>query len=392
MTAFIIAAALLLVVVIAILLPPLWRAPAASARADRRDANLAIFRDQLGELEREHHDGSLADEDFVNSRNELQRRLLDEVEVEPTAALPGTWPGGRKTALALLVVVPLAAAVGYALIGNPRALDPLQRQTRIAPEQILGMVAGLVEKLRKNPDDSQGWVMLARSYKVLERFPEAANAYGRAAALVDQDPVLLADYADVLSRSNDGKLQGKPTELVERALKLDPDEPQALLLAGAAASDRQEFTAAAEYWSRLHAQLEPGSEEARALEAAIGKAREIGAQASAAKPLREASGRCRRRQWRGHPKPHACRAGQTGRRALRLCARRRRAPDAIGRHAGDGCRPAVALPPGRLDGALRRQEDLRFRHRQRRGAYRQSRQGPEFPWRPVGQPQRHQAG
>jgi cytochrome c-type biogenesis protein CcmH len=114
-------------------------------------ANLAIFRDQLGELEREHHDGSLADEDFVNSRNELQRRLLDEVEVEPAAALPDTWPGGRKTALALLVVVPLAAAVGYALIGNPRALDPLQRQTRIAPEQILEMVNGLVEKLRKNP-------------------------------------------------------------------------------------------------------------------------------------------------------------------------------------------------------------------------------------------------
>ncbi|HOG02937.1 MAG TPA: c-type cytochrome biogenesis protein CcmI, partial [Accumulibacter sp.] len=156
-------------------------------------------------------------------------------------------------------------------------------QTRIAPEQILEMVNGLVEKLRKNPDDSQGWVMLARSYKVLERFPEAADAYSRAATLVDQDPVLLADYADVLSRSNGGKLQGKPTELVERALKLDPDEPQALLLAGAAATDRQEFAAAAEYWSRLHAQLEPDSEEARALAAAINKAREIATQAAAAK-------------------------------------------------------------------------------------------------------------
>jgi len=283
MTTFIIAAALLLVAVIAILLPPIWRAPGASATADRRAANLAIFRDQLAELGREHHDGSLADEDFVNSRNELQRRLLDEVEAEPAAAPPDTRPGSRKTALALLIVVPLAAAVGYTLIGNPRALDPLQRQTRIAPEQILEMVNGLVEKLRKNPDDSQGWVMLARSYKVLERFPEAADAYSRAATLVDQDPVLLADYADVLSRSNGGKLQGKPTELVERALKLDPDEPQALLLAGAAATDRQEFAAAAEYWSRLHAQLEPDSEEARALAAAINKAREIATQAAAAK-------------------------------------------------------------------------------------------------------------
>jgi cytochrome c-type biogenesis protein CcmH len=320
------------------------RAPGASATADRREANLAIFRDQLAELGREHHDGSLADEDFVNSRNELQRRLLDEVEAEPAAAPPDTRPGSRKTALALLIVVPLAAAVGYTLIGNPRALDPLQRQTRIAPEQILEMVNGLVEKApKKNPDDSQGWVMLARSYKVLERFPEAADAYSRAATLVDQDPVLLADYADVLSRSNGGKLQGKPTELVERALKLDPDEPQALLLAGAAATDRQEFAAAAEYWSRLHAQLEPDSEEARALAAAINKAREI-----ATRPLprrqQEACGRSRRRQWRSHPEQQACRAGQAGRRAVRLCACRGRAPDAIGRHAGDSCRPAVALP------------------------------------------------
>jgi cytochrome c-type biogenesis protein CcmH len=284
MTGFIIVAALLVVAVIALLLPPLWRAPRASGTADRREANLAIFRDQISELERERHDGLLAEADFVSARNELQRRLLDEVQ--PATTTPaGNDSGGRKTALALLVIIPLAAAAGYTLLGSPRALDPLQRQARLAPQQIAEMVAGLVEKLRKNPDDSQGWVMLARSYKVMERFPEAAEAYSRAGTLVDQDAALLADYADVLSRSHGGSLQGKPIELVERALRIDPDEPQALLLAGAAASDRQQFAAAATYWARLLAQLEPGSEEARALEAAIAKAREIAAaQAAGDKP------------------------------------------------------------------------------------------------------------
>jgi len=285
MTGFIIVAALLVVAVIALLLPPLWRAPRASGAADRREANLAIFRDQISELERERHDGLLAEADFVSARNELQRRLLDEVQPATTTPPAGNDSGGRKTALALLVIIPLAAAAGYTLLGSPRALDPLQRQARLAPQQIAEMVAGLVEKLRKNPDDSQGWVMLARSYKVLERFPEAAEAYSRAATLVDQDAALLADYADVLSRSHGGSLQGKPIELVERALRIDPDEPQALLLAGAAASDRQQFAAAATYWARLLAQLEPGSEEARALEAAIAKAREIAAaQAAGDKP------------------------------------------------------------------------------------------------------------
>ena len=275
MSAFIIVAAMLVVAIIAILLPPLWRLPKPSGSGDRREANLAIFRDQVAELEREREDGSLAEVDFVQAQAELQRRLLDEVEAQPAPA--ARTQASRKTAFALLLIIPLAAATGYLLLGDPRALDPLQRQARIAPEQIEGMLAGLVEKLKKNPDDSKGWVMLARSYKVLGRFPEAADAYGRAGALVDQDPTLLADYAEVLSQINGGNLQGKPTELIERALKLDANEPQALLLAGAAASDRQDFAAAAEHWSRLLAQLEPGSDDAKALESAVSKAREIAA-------------------------------------------------------------------------------------------------------------------
>ena len=287
MSAFIIVAAMLVVAIIAILLPPLWRLPKPSGSGDRREANLAIFRDQVAELEREREDGSLAEADFVQAQAELQRRLLDEVEVQPAPAAHSQ--GSRKTALALLLIIPLAAATGYLLLGDPRALDPLQRQARIAPEQIEGMLAGLVDKLKKNPDDSKGWVMLARSYKVLGRFPEAANAYGRAGALVNQDATLLADYAEVLSQINGGNLQGKPTELIERALKLDANEPQALLLAGAAASERQDFAAAAEHWSRLLVQLEPGSDDAKALEAAVSKAREIaatqaGAGRSAGKP------------------------------------------------------------------------------------------------------------
>ncbi|HRD90614.1 MAG TPA: c-type cytochrome biogenesis protein CcmI, partial [Accumulibacter sp.] len=190
-------------------------------------------------------------------------------------AAPATRAGGRRTALLLLLIIPLAAAAGYALLGNPGALDPLQRQARIAPEQIDAMIGGLIEKLQKNPDDSKGWVMLARSYKVLERYPEAADAYARAGTLVDQDAGLLADYAEVLSRLHGGSLQGKAGELITRALKIDPNEPQALLLAGAAARERQDFAAAAEYWSRLLPQLEPGSDEAKTVEAAIGEAREI---------------------------------------------------------------------------------------------------------------------
>ena len=291
MTVFVIFAALLVIVVIARLSVPLLRSPKATGTTDneRREANLAIFRDQLAELERERDEASLSAPDFEQAKRELQRRLLEDVRSEDTAE--ALRPVSRKTAIALLVALPLAAALGYAVLGNPRGLDPqnTRAQERLSPEQIQGMVSKLAEKLKQNPEDANGWVMLARSYKVLGRFADAAEAYSHADTVVDKDATLLADYAEVLAQASKGDLQGKPGELIARALKLDPNEPQALLLAGAAASDRRDFSAAADYWSRLLPQLEPGSEEAVSVEAAIAKAREIvagagGKKASAASP------------------------------------------------------------------------------------------------------------
>lgn len=273
MTLFVVFAALLVVATAALLLPALLRKPKSADAADRREANLAIFRDQLAELERERAEGSLGDADFEQARSELQRRLLEEVQ--PDAPTAPVKPAGRRTAIVLVIALPLLAAAGYLLLGNPRGLDPMQTQATISPQQIEGMLGKLVDKLKQNPDDAQGWVMLARSYKVLGRFPEAADAYGHAGALLDTDAALLADYAEVLSQTQGGSLRGKPAELIARALQIAPDEPQALLLAGAEASDRQDFAGAAKHWERLLAQLEPGSEEALTLEAAIAKAREI---------------------------------------------------------------------------------------------------------------------
>lgn len=273
MTLFVVFASLLVVATAALLLPALLRKPRSVDAGERREANLAIFRDQLAELERERAEGSLGEADFEQARSELQRRLLEEVQ--PDAPTAPVRPAGRRTAIVLVIALPLLAAAGYLVLGNPRGLDPMQTQATISPQQIEGMLGKLVERLKQNPDDAQGWVMLARSYKVLGRFPEAAEAYSHAGALLDADAALLADYAEVLSQTQGGNLRGKPAELIARALQIAPDEPQALLLAGAEASDRQDFAGAAKYWERLLAQLEPGSEEAQTLEAAIAKAREI---------------------------------------------------------------------------------------------------------------------
>ena len=272
---FALLAALLVLAVLAIVLLPLWRSPRTSGAVDRREANLEIFRGQLAELERDRNEGLLADADFDQARSELQRRLLDEVNEGDDSPRETPAPARRGvswTALALLVAIPLAAVAAYLLLGNPDALDPLRRQARVSPQQIEEMLVKLEARLKASPDDAKGWVMLARSYKALGRYPESVESYRHAGALVDSDPALLADYAESLAQVA-GSLEGKPLELIARALKLDPDEPQSLFLAGAAANDRQDHAAVVEYWGRLLPLLDPASQDGQAIGAAVDKAR-----------------------------------------------------------------------------------------------------------------------
>ena len=274
---FALIAALLLVVVLVIILRPLLRSEKSTAEdealasSDQREANLEIYREQLADLERDRADGSLAEADFLAARGELQRRLLDEVQPDSCVRRKR---GGRGAAYVLLLALPLLSVAGYLILGRPQALDPASTQPRMNEQQIDSMLVQLEQKLKAKPDDHKGWVMLARSYKVLGRFAEAAQAYSHGGPLLEGDATLLADYAEVLAQAN-RKFDGKPMELIAAALKIDPAEPQALFLAGAAASERRDFAAVVDYWGRLLPQLEAGSEEAKSLGEAVDKARAI---------------------------------------------------------------------------------------------------------------------
>ncbi len=273
MTTFLALATLLVVATAFFLALPLLRRPRTPTGADQSAANLAIFRDQLAELEHERDEGSLTAAAFEQAKAELQRRLLEEVQ--PTAQAGRESAPSRKAALAVVVIVPLLGLAGYAHLGTPAALDPAntQPQHRVTAGEIEGMVEKLAQRLRQNPDDAKGWVMLARSYKMLGRYAESAEAYGKGFALVENEPALLADYAEMLAISGNG-FAGKPTELLDKALKLAPEDPQVRLLAGAAAGERGDFAIAATHWEKALVGVEPGSEEAAAITAAIAQARE----------------------------------------------------------------------------------------------------------------------
>jgi cytochrome c-type biogenesis protein CcmH len=275
MNQFAIFATLLIVVVSAFLLPPLWlglRSP--KTKADRKETNIAIFRDQLAELVREKSEGSLAEADFEQARHELQRRLLEEVEpATADGGAPATYGPSRKTAIVILLLLPILGLVGYGILGNPKALDPMQAVApqEMTPEKINEMVTSLAEKMKANPDNLPGWLMLARSYKQLGRYDDAVQAFAKAEKAINDDPDQLASYAEAIAMANGKGINGKALKLVERALKVDPKHGHSLFLAGAAAMEAGDNKKGLAYWEPLLEQVEPGSEIDRMLRSGIEK-------------------------------------------------------------------------------------------------------------------------
>jgi cytochrome c-type biogenesis protein CcmH len=131
------------------------------------------------------------------------------------------------------------------------------------PEQVEQMVGRLSARLQAQPDDAEGWYLLGRSYYVMGKFSESVAAFERAVKLQVEEPNLYADYADALAMSQDRRLDDKVLALVDRALKLDPDHPKALIMAATAAFQREDNRGAVSYLERLERVAPPGSDLAR---------------------------------------------------------------------------------------------------------------------------------
>jgi cytochrome c-type biogenesis protein CcmH len=271
MITFYLAAAALVVVALALLLRPWWGAGPGTVGADALPAlNAAIHRDRLAELERDRSNGTLSADDFAEAREELQRQLLDdtaatEVVVAATAS--------RRGGIAIAILLPLIAVGLYALLGSPAAVLSVTAQSQRVTADMEQLAAKLASKLEQNPDNPQGWAMLARSYTSMGRWDEAERAYGRIGPDLNRNAELLAEFAEMLVQKNNG-FDDRSRDLIGKALRLEPNNMLALFLGGGEAFSSEKYAQAATLWERLLPQLEPGSEDARMVEANLAKARE----------------------------------------------------------------------------------------------------------------------
>ena len=284
--------ALLIVIALAFVLPPaLQRSDDAEVGSDegRKQANIAVYRDQLSELEADLRNGIVAEDQYAQDRDEIERRLLEDTATTRSKKGATTGPlDARSTAYLLGFGLPLVAIIFYLKVGEPNLITnpapvgaPPAAESAAPPErtqaQIEANVAKLAERLKSNPNDAQGWTMLARSYSSMEKYGEAVGAYEKATELNPKDADLLAEYAFVTGMAGGKTLEGKPTELINRALKIDPDNPKALQLAGSAAFQAKDYNKAVDYWQRVLKKVPPNSEVSETINARINEAKSLAA-------------------------------------------------------------------------------------------------------------------
>jgi cytochrome c-type biogenesis protein CcmH len=140
----------------------------------------------------------------------------------------------------------------------------------------------LRKHLEKQPRDARAWAILARLQFEADHFTEAAQAYEKALALaskVANDPAVWCEYADALGMAQGGKLAGRPRQLIDRALALNPYHPQALEMAGSADYAQGDYASALRFWRPLLAATEPGSQPYTELAAAIARTERLAAMA-----------------------------------------------------------------------------------------------------------------
>ena len=280
---------LMIVIALAFVLPPLLQHSndaQATSNDERKQANIAVYSDQLAELAADLEHGIVSKEQYEQDRDELERRLLEDASTPTTAGKhQRVSPKQSQTAYVLAVLLPLVAVLFYLKVGNLKAIsNPTAQPTTngaaagtndFTQQRIEANVAALAKRLESNPNDAEGWTTLGRSYTTLEKFDEATKAYARANELKPGNADLLTDYAFAMAMGKGRQLEGEPLELINKALKIDPDNAKALQLAGSAAFQTKDYQKAIDYWQRVLSKVPPGSDLAQSVQGRISEAKSL---------------------------------------------------------------------------------------------------------------------
>lgn len=213
------------------LLRPLWRGdakPLAPAEAD-----LAVYRDQLAEIDADRERGLIPPAEAEAARTEVARRILTHApgaEAVPTALASPSAATSAWISKVAAAAVPLAAIATYLAVGSPTMPDaPLEARRNVDPEKatVAELIGKVEARLAAKPDDGRGWAVIAPVYMRLNRFDDAATAFARANALLGEQTAYVMGYAEATVLANDGMVTDGARKAFRRVLELDPGRIEA---------------------------------------------------------------------------------------------------------------------------------------------------------------------
>jgi cytochrome c-type biogenesis protein CcmH len=237
---------------------PLIRKPRAT---DDEAQRLIVLRDRRREIEIDREQGKLS-----QAEAELAvEALAQDLAAAPALAPPSAQALSRWWTVPMVLVVPILAWVVYAAVGAPAivGIDQQAMQGEMNPQRLQEAMQSLRERVEKNPQDREGWLLLGQAYRLAEDLPAAANAFRKAADDPRVSARLLAELAETVVLQNQGNFQGEPLQLLERAYQIDPKEPKTMGLLGAALYRTGQPDRAIKVLQALIASLPPDSEQSR---------------------------------------------------------------------------------------------------------------------------------
>lgn len=221
------AAALTLLASLSVLLP-LARRPVAAERADGND--LRVYKDQLAEVDRDQARGAISAPDAEQAKAEIGRRIMRVAATRDRAPIAVISGGQKALTLALVLLVPVVSWGLYGLVGSPDLpAQPLQARLEKPPAEATPdeLIARAEAHLAQNPDDAEGWDVLAPTYLRLGRYEQALTAYGNALRLRGESPERLSGLAEARTLINGGVVSAEAEQGFRRALALHPKQPTA---------------------------------------------------------------------------------------------------------------------------------------------------------------------
>jgi cytochrome c-type biogenesis protein CcmH len=271
-------------------LTPLFSRRERAPDVDQDELNLAVFRQQLEELQADLAAGNLDDTQYQAARRDLERELLYDVHATGAQADSVKGTASRVTALMLVLAIPASTIGLYRYLGDGAIIPVLetaasttapQSQTTGHPSAPGGqmppmdvLVERLAKKMDENPNDLNGWLMLGRSYFAIGQPQKALGALEKAYALGPQNPNVMVAYAQALANNDGGRLTGRPAELVRAALEIDANNVTGRWLDGIIAYRAGEYPRAIKRWESILGDLDPNAKQVADLRGLIADARE----------------------------------------------------------------------------------------------------------------------